>query len=50
MSLVWRRMKIVPVRLAKPPIGKKFKLAPPKVNADDRRLAAISSGSSIPSR
>ncbi len=43
-------MKIVPVRLAKGPIGKKFRFAPPKVNAAESRLAAISSGSSMPSR
>ena len=50
MSLVWRRMKIVPVRLAKPPIGKKFRLAPPNVKAAESRLDTIISGSSMPSK
>lgn len=43
-------MKIVPVRLAQAPIGKKFRLAPPNVSAGESRLAWITSGSSSPSR
>jgi hypothetical protein len=50
MSLVCRRMKIAPVRLAHAPNGKKFMFAPPYVSAGVSRFAMIASGNSMPSR
>ena len=43
-------MKMTPERLAMPPIGKKLRLAPPKVKGVDIRPDATTSGTSAPSR